>query len=388
MNSPKRLDALDGWRAIGALLVIASHLQIGGVVNESLLGAIAYGRLGVDYFFGISGFVIARGLLAEGEHPSLGGFYVRRFFRIIPPLALYVAVVVALSVAGVVEPKASGALRALTFTCNFHDADCGGWLGAHTWSLSVEEQFYLVIPVVILVLGGRDYRGLLAVTMALVGAAAFALLFFRQTDAATFLSSFTFIALGVTCALCEPLVSRFAERTPGWLVPVAFAASVGIIYLPPSKIATLLSYLALAPIVLFALMVSAFRPGWLQTVLGRGPLKWIGGFSYGLYLWQQLATGRWPGDSLLQHVVAVIAAGTLAWALYRWMERPLNDLGRRLAGPVGGGIDGAFRKLGGVLNVDRDDHKGYHGICHVCERERWDLDADGYCQTCYGRTAP
>jgi len=99
----ERLDGLDGWRAIGAIMVIVAHLQVWSPLSGGFLGGTALGALGVDYFFGISGFVIARGLLNREGHPGLRGFYVRRFFRIVPPLAIYLAVVVALSLFGIVR---------------------------------------------------------------------------------------------------------------------------------------------------------------------------------------------------------------------------------------------------------------------------------------------
>ncbi|HEX3919324.1 MAG TPA: acyltransferase [Caulobacteraceae bacterium] len=297
-----RLHALDGWRAIAVLMVITAHLQTGGVSSESMMGTIGYGFLGVDYFFGISGFVIARGIMAEGNRPWVGGFYVRRFFRIVPPLALYLAVIAALSLSGAVSHHAIWSLRALTFTCNIHGADCGGWFGAHTWSLSVEEQFYLLAP--LLISEVATTRALSTVFLCALGPIGAALLYFHHATWGQFVGDFSCIGVGVACAFYEAPLAKLAARMPSWTVPLAFVAAIALIYLPPGKIVSVL-YIGLPFLILYALLVSAFSTGWLQTLLGRSPLTTIGSFSYGLYLWQQLATGSWPGDNIWQHLVAV-----------------------------------------------------------------------------------
>jgi peptidoglycan/LPS O-acetylase OafA/YrhL len=335
----KRLDALDGWRAIAALMVVAAHLQIGGVIDVAKLGSVAYGHLGVEYFFGISGFVISRGLVKESR-PSLRGFYIRRFFRIIPPLALYVAVILALSQLGWVDPQAKGVLRALTFTCNLKGADvgCGGWLGAHTWSLSVEEQFYLVIP---LALALVRPRWMLAAFVVAIGPIALALIAVHQIDAATLVADFTVIGLGVFCGLNEARVANLASRMPAWLAIVAFAATLAIVYLPASRPTTVIYFLGLGPLILFVLMVSTFRGGWIATIMGTGPLPRLGVVSYSLYLWQQLAAWKWPTEGLAFHIAADLAVIAFAFASYRWFELPLIQFGRRLADRVNSPAVGA-----------------------------------------------
>jgi peptidoglycan/LPS O-acetylase OafA/YrhL len=330
-----RLPALNGWRAIAALMVIASHLQAGGEINPSMLGTVVYGHLGVDYFFGISGFVIVRQwlrdgmLLQNGQQPSLRGFYIRRFFRIIPPLALYVGAILLLAAAGIVQSSAKDAWRALTFTCDLKNVDCGGWLGDHTWSLSVEEQFYLVIPLLLLTLANSKWViSLLMLLLAPVTVALFAL---KLTSVAQTLNFFPVIGLGVFCALNEEAIRRLAAKVPGWLAIPAFATTVVLIYLPGARWATLLGAATFAPLILFVLMLSAFSGGWLTRVLSWRPLSALGDVSYTVYLWQQLATWGFPRDSLLFHIAAVLAVVALAFASFRWFETPLTQLGRRLA---------------------------------------------------------
>src|SRR5579871_3891862 len=145
-----RITALDGWRAISVGFVITDHLvQFSAIrvpAQEAWFSRL--GNLGVSIFFVISGYVICRGLTQESRlygRISLSGFYVRRFFRIVPPLTVYICTVFILSLTGIVSSDRT-IFRALTFTCDLPNTSCGGYVGAHTWSLSVEEQFYLAVP--------------------------------------------------------------------------------------------------------------------------------------------------------------------------------------------------------------------------------------------------
>jgi peptidoglycan/LPS O-acetylase OafA/YrhL len=208
----RRIEALDGWRAISAALVILSHLQGFSAVRFSLPIS-NYGNLGVQYFFGISGFVIARGLLRD-PGASFGGFYIRRVFRILPPLLIYIAAVVVLVFGGVLPRTALGAGEGVFFVCNLPWGDCGGWFGGHLWSLSVEEQFYLVCPFIVLATRSRK-----VITFAMGAAVlgAFALRLFHLSEAAGVATQFTVIATGVACAANEEWLLKLARATPAWL---------------------------------------------------------------------------------------------------------------------------------------------------------------------------
>src|SRR5215831_9782405 len=161
---PGRIPSLDGLRAISILLVVAGHSFDEGrsPLLFELFGHL--GNYGVRIFFIISGFLITTLLLKEytkTETISLRSFYLRRALRIFPAFYVYVAVICILAVLGVVSLLRGDVLHAVTYTMNYHTTR--GWYLNHIWSLSVEEQFYLIWPAALLFAGpGRAPRIALA----------------------------------------------------------------------------------------------------------------------------------------------------------------------------------------------------------------------------------
>ena len=165
-----RIAPLDGWRTISVALVVFCHLATVSSIAVSVPGQLGRtfiipflhesGSLGVEIFFVISGYVITGGLIREYEgnsdQISFRNFYLRRAFRILPPLAIYVIVIVLLAELQVLPNPATGVVYALTFTCNLDLHDCCAWFGRHTWSFSYEEQFYLVIPILFSLCGDES----------------------------------------------------------------------------------------------------------------------------------------------------------------------------------------------------------------------------------------
>lgn len=339
-----RIDVLDGWRTLSVAFVILSHVLLfsGGKLADTssfaarkiydpLIASLAY--LGVDIFFVISGFVICRGFLKEvgaTGRVSLLAFYVRRFFRIVPPLAVYLAVVVTLAWLGVVETRGIGHFaRALTFTCNFPNADCGGWLGGHTWSLSVEEQFYLVIPLIFAALAIHRRTAItgLALTLAIC---MFGLAASGFDVAATFIVHFVFIGTGVACALNEEKVRSVVGVLPAWAVYPMLAL------LPLLARASLTRFWPMASIVLAAviptlLMGTILKSSRLKDFLLLPAMRETGRVSYGIYLWQQLATYSFVGVGAPFYALSLTACVAWSFASFNWFEKPLIGLGTRLS---------------------------------------------------------
>lgn len=150
-----RIPSLDGLRAISIALVIYGHLlpEFGKQVDSHLaVILLANGNLGVMIFFVISGYLITKLLMrefAKTGNISLKRFYYRRFFRIVPPLYFYIGFVVVTASITSLYPHLSEVLTALTFTRNF-DFNARQFMFEHFWSLCIEEQFYLVWPLLVI----------------------------------------------------------------------------------------------------------------------------------------------------------------------------------------------------------------------------------------------
>ncbi len=138
----KRIPSLDGLRAISIALVILSHLAKWKHIPAAPLES--YGALGVHVFFVLSGFLITNLLLEEHERTStirLQNFYLRRAFRIFPAAFVFLAVAVGLYWR---EMHWTHIMAAVFYAANLDLTR--PWIFGHLWSLSIEEQFYLLWP--------------------------------------------------------------------------------------------------------------------------------------------------------------------------------------------------------------------------------------------------
>lgn len=161
-TSAPRVPGLDLMRAIAILWVMLFHFRFMVTLPHILYWPSRYGWMGVDLFFVLSGYLIGSQLMRpylRGAAPSLGGFYFRRAFRILPAylsvLALYFAT------PGFREaPGLSPAWQFLTFTENFRINYAVDQAFSHVWSLCVEEHFYLVLPLLVLVLMRKPRFGM------------------------------------------------------------------------------------------------------------------------------------------------------------------------------------------------------------------------------------
>ena len=350
---------IDGLRAVAVLAVIVHHL------NPRLLPG---GYLGVDVFFVISGFVIT-GSLAQRPASGLGdlmlGFYGRRIRRLLPALLLCVLITaVALCL---VNPDPGQMLgvgwRALFGTSNLilHKLAVDYFRPAaelnpftQTWSLGVEEQFYLLFPLLVWFSGfartGRDgSRRLLWLLIPLV-VASFGVFVHQlgvDVPAAFFLLPGRFWELGVGCLLWLTLALRNpnalgpgAPPAPSAAVPggrLGIAASIPL----PLPLAALLALVAVtalplpfgtgpvaAAVSLTALLLGSLRAGTAaHGLLSTPPLVFLGLISYPLYLWHWsvLTLARWTvGVSATTIPVLVGLMLVLAVLSWRWVEEPLR----------------------------------------------------------------
>lgn len=330
-----RLD-IQGLRAIAVLAVVLYH-----AAPHTLTGGFA----GVDIFFVISGYLIAGILLGEMEQGkfSLLGFYERRVRRLFPALFLMLGVVLALGALLLppVQYEELGRTTASTifFVSNFDffsmsdyfDSDAEFRPLLHTWSLAVEEQFYLAFPLLLWLLVSFARRWM---RLALLGCAivSFGLCLWaleRNVAAAFFLAPFRGYELLMGAVLAG---LPFPARLPQFVrdaLSLAGLALMGASLVLINETIPFPGYAALAPCAGAAMVLFAGANG--SSLGGRlisGPFfVFFGALSYSLYLW------HWPvlvfgKDVLLaepsvpQTVLLVLIAVAAAWLSWRFVEQP------------------------------------------------------------------
>lgn len=325
----QRNRAIDGWRGIAASCVVFAHAvsyRYAGVDSivwryfQRLAGPTA--ELGVQIFFVISGFIITSLLLREEAGSSrinIPAFYLRRTLRIMPPLFTYLAVIVGLRSMGAIALPWQSLAGAMSFTCNTGLTDCAWWT-AHTWSLAVEEQFYLIWPMLLVLVPARMRVALLTTVLIVlsVGSA------IREPVFHSNLTSFACIAAGALYA-CSALFRRRLIKTARWPIWIVV---MGLLLLGP-----LLSINKLIAVMLPILVIYAIFAGnaltSIRKVLESRPLQLLGAGSYSLYLWQQLFLASSP--LYLSGIPSVLLLAPVVIASVFLVERPFIRLGHRLS---------------------------------------------------------
>ncbi len=280
----RHIPTLDGWRALAILLVLWAHQgNVFYATPEAYLrgGLFYFGTWGVPVFFGLSGLLITKLLLEEQDRAGridLPAFYLRRCRRILPPLFVYLAVVAALGLA----QSGNELWSCVLFFRNYLPWRQGGWYTGHLWSLSVEEQFYLFWPALLVWAGVR--RGAVAALGLSVLSAAWRWwnLFpggSERTDLR--LDSLLFGAVLAFALHSE----RGREVLRRGLTPAGWAGCSAAL-LVSIHFGSLAGASATIPLLIAGTVLHP--EWWLSRVLEARPVRGLGRISYSLYLWQQL----------------------------------------------------------------------------------------------------
>ena len=336
-QSAPYLPGLDGLRALSVLVVVAFHS-----------GVIEGGWIGVDVFFGISGFLITGLMVAEHNrngNVALGAFWMRRLRRLVPALIVLLGLVAVLVQFNQVEVTARNIWGALTYSTNWVHIFGGTsyWDQfattdplRHLWSLAIEEQFYVIWPIVAWYVLKRRAPSTLG-KVALVGAGISALVqvigihaglsvdrVYQGTDTRA-------VAFLIGAAIATRGWPPRKLTVPSWPLPT-FAVIVLIpaaIWLPGDR-----NWVFSGPLIVISLAgIAAVVYSTTQTnrLLSSPALRLIGRWSYGIYLfhWPLVVSHKFDGlNSGVRFVVVTVLSIALAGLSYRFIESPIRN--RRL----------------------------------------------------------
>lgn len=343
---------VDGLRALAVVAVMAYHLEPGRLPG---------GFVGVDVFFVISGFVVTASLAGHSEErlgAFLARFYARRLVRLVPAL---VTMLLAATVLYVLFVPPTWFNRAATSTGQAAFWGLSNWVldrqvvnyfepraefnpFTHTWSLGVEEQFYLVAPLLLFVALGRRWpagpRRLAAWAIALLAgmslAATVGWAWAHGSRSVFYLLPFRFweLAAGVLLYLAtrHPRSPGGGQTSSAWRLarPAgALLLALAMLLPRPESYPWLRAAAAASAAVLLIGPATHAPPGRLAAALASRPAVWIGLRSYALYLWHwpvyvlarwTVGLDRWPFN-----LVAVLLSVGVAAASYRLIENPLRQ---------------------------------------------------------------
>lgn len=352
---------LEGLRAVAILLVVAAHAGVSWLAG---------GFIGVDVFFVLSGYLITGLLLQEVRTTGgvgIAAFYARRFRRLLPALLTMIAVTGVLASLLLTPADQAGqaisAASAAVWLSNFHfafselnyfSAGAEGNLSLHTWSLGVEEQFYLLWPLIVVFTTGfgaalaRPWRNLRLVMLLIFSTSLLACIVLTpQTPHVAFymmptrawqfaLGASAFLWLGGLGVKPDDDASRFRDRAVTWpkLSRVGGWLGVALIAVAAMWFDENMLYpgaWALIPSVGTALVLAAGAQKddeGANALLSRPPMQAIGRVSYAWYLWHWpillLGASVWGTGNWLITLGLVALSFLLAKVSYRWVETPIR----------------------------------------------------------------
>lgn len=299
IEQSNRIPSLDGIRAISIALVLFSHIS-----HNFGLQADMFGNLGVRIFFVISGFLITSILLDEIKKTNginLKRFYFRRTFRIFPAYYFYILFIFILTLGNIIYVPFDNFLIAVTYTTNYFSPI--SWELGHSWSLAVEEQFYLLLPGILFIFSLKNVKRILIgviIIVPYIRLINLIVIHFNGQYGVPFWFTFPFhnnadvLATGCILAIYKDFFHNsriyrdFLKSTMAFLIlPILIFTFT--IYIPTFEI---LYYFAGITIINISI---ALGIDWLifnhksfcGKVLNTKPFIYIGMMSYSVYLWQQ-----------------------------------------------------------------------------------------------------
>jgi peptidoglycan/LPS O-acetylase OafA/YrhL len=337
----KYIPSLNGLRAVAIIVVIITHLQYtpNGPHLSFFLTYIANGGFGVQIFFVISGFLITGLLLKEQVNKgsiSLGRFYTRRAIRIFPVFYLYIGFIIMLKLLSVIYLDGKQLVCAAFYLQDFAPASWKGLLG-HTWSLAVEEQFYLCWPLILVASPNKYYFAFLFVVLYNILLRPY--FYLHQSGNLFLLKGFLIYAPAILMGsvLYIAMFKNWLKNIHHILMHPFFGFSLvfaTLTFIPRALLA--LSFFSIPfDYIVSSLFIALFiyyvihcpQQNILFRLLNFRFLNLIGILSYSIYIWQQVFLVPsyiytvypwwtiWP-----QNILYVLAAASLS---YYFVEKPI-----------------------------------------------------------------
>lgn len=352
-----RIPGLDGLRACSILLVVLGHGWETIPVARDFPGLGRYAgnsSLGVTTFFVISGYLIT--FLLRNEHRrsgtiSLSFFYMRRALRIFPALYVYLVALVLVRSLGLIQTTNGDLAIAAAYLANYNHllpiaTNDDYWFVGHFWTLSLEEQFYLLWPVTLLIAGliRARYVALFVVLASPVIRVVTYVLWPAARGQIGMMLQTAVDSIMVGCYLAlvesEPAAVAFWRRLSSWTWPLL--ATVFLLLVSPwMKFRFEGSYTITIGMTLNSVAI-ALLIGWIvrrpdslwSRVLSTPMLRYVGTRSYSLYLWQQFFLAPGVAAWVFPFPLNMLASLSAAECSYQFVETPFLRMRNRFRGRI------------------------------------------------------
>lgn len=338
-RAERHFRGLDGMRALSILMVLTVHM------HDPFLWDFFDGSLGVTVFFCLSGFLITTLLLREEDRNgrvSFRGFYIRRVFRIVPLYFLALGLATVLVLGFGLGAGGGNFLERLPLLATFNGEFAGTGTFSHSWSLGIEEKFYIVWP--LLAFGVAFIRNRIGIILATLVPLAFAAAFI---DPVAYFGIYMPIIGG--CALGVAMHHRRSFGIVYQLARPGVGTTLFVVMLLMSEFNGWLpwreeigyAHVTFATFVLLALPGVLIGNSWPRRILSLRPVVYYGTLAYAVYLFHpfvgEVADKIAPagGESipmiLIRFVVVFLGSLAIALVLRKTVEQPMINLGRRLS---------------------------------------------------------
>jgi len=348
----KYIKGFDSLRAISVIFVLLAHLGLFALLpeNEFVTGRVWHlmsGGTGVQIFFTLSGFLITKILLLEAKNYgsiNFRNFYLKRFLRLSPPLLVFFILLAILVNLEYIETSIYGFLYSFFYIYNFiPNAYYTSELG-HTWSLGLEEQYYLIWPLIIHFIRRKSIYIIIFITLLICIVAIYAYPHFpfyeNFVPRRWFIPAVAPVLIGSLFAL---MLSNAENKWNSLFNKGKTALIAGLLlfisplYFPFIELSFILQSIGISLVLIW---ISFNQESQFTSVLHNKPMVYIGRMSYGLYVYQGLFLTTGPSGELWiqqfpQNIILTLATAILS---FHFIEKPILRLKSKFRRPVLKGV--------------------------------------------------